>query len=556
MRNLSVLGALAVLALACDPDSEVDDKMRGDGALDTDIDSIKTDARVARDNLDAGPLSPMQDAAPLHTDGSVSVSPTDGALPSDVASLSWTRCGRAYECAVLTVPLNYEDPAAGSVELALKRTRATGLRVGSLLINPGGPGASAVEFLADFVDFAPPVLRQRFDIVAFDPRGVGQSAPLDCHSTIQQVYAVDGSPDSAHEWDALRDSAQTFADECQRKHAKLLPHLGTPNVARDMDRVRAALGEDKLNYLGYSYGTSIGAWYAELFPGRIRTLVLDGAVDLSLGLRDLALQQAKGFELALGNYFAWCERRGSRCAWSGSDAPEAAFAALRARIEGDPLPAPDADRDLGPGEFIVGVLYPLYGGEDGWRALSEALELATEGDGSMLVEMVDGYLGRSTLDGSYPNQEETNTAVTCADYPAISADEMMREAPTFESEAPIFGVPSLTETLTCAAWPVHGAARSTPTGKGAPPVLVIGTTGDPATPYGWAEAMAKQLESGVLLTNVGEGHTAFAHGNACIDDTVLAYLIDGQVPTVSCADVGASQARLAGSARTQRRWWR
>lgn len=555
MQNLTVLAALACLTLGCEPNAGSEEP-RGDAGVDIEQNPVSTDGSAPQ--IDA--RLPRADAsAPLDVDASLAPSDAsgpradesdaallldaavlpDGSLTPQPAALRWSPCDRTFECAVLPVPLDYQDPAAGTIELALKRSRASGARVGSLLVNPGGPGASAVDYLAGFAESAPAQLRERFDLVAFDPRGVGASSPLDCHSTIQERYAVDGSPDSEQEWRALFDAAQTFADECEQKHAALLPHLGTLNVARDMDRVRAALGEDKLNYLGISYGTSIGAWYAELFPDRVRALVLDAAVDLSLGPRELALQQAKSFELALGNYFAWCDVTGS-CSWTYGEDPAVAFEELRAEVEREPLPAPNEDRDCGPGEYIVGVLSALYGGVDGWRELNEALADAVLGNGNRLVWLTDLYLERDQQSGSYPNEEETNAAVNCVDYPALSADQIRREVAAFEAAAPIFGVPTLGESALCTHWPVHGVARPAPTGKGAPPIVVIGTTGDPATPYGWAEAMASTLESGVLLTNVGDGHTGFDEGNACVDAAVLAYLIDGITPTDSCASVSAS----------------
>jgi pimeloyl-ACP methyl ester carboxylesterase len=452
-----------------------------------------------------------------------------GALPTPPTPepLSFRRCG-SFECAELKVPLDYADPTGEQITLAVQRRAATGgQRIGSLLINPGGPGGSAIEFLPGYVQGSSSAITSRFDIVAFDPRGVGQSTPLDCHSTIQKLAAVDPSPDSEDEWLDADATAKTFADECAQKHATLLPHLGTPNVARDMDQLRIALGDDKLTYVGFSYGTSIGAHYAELFPQNVRALVLDGALDMSLGPLDISLEQAVGFDEALSTYFAWCGS-GSNCGWASGSTPAEAFKRLSDQIDASPLMT--NDRPLGPGEFLFGVIAPLYSGEDGYRALSAALTSAARGDGSQLLSFTDSYLDRKP-DGSYGNIQEANAAVNCVDLPGPDYAGVRAEQPRFEMTSQTFGLAILTGMLVCAHWPVQTEPRMTvPRGTGAAPILVIGTTGDPATPYAWAEALASQLESGVLLTYEGEGHTAYLRGTPCIDDTVDAYLIEGTVP--------------------------
>ena len=453
-----------------------------------------------------------------------------GALPAPPTPdpLRFQRCG-SFECAELEVPLDYAAPTGEQIRIAVQRRPASGgQRIGSLLINPGGPGGSGLEFLGGFVQGASAALLSRFDIVAFDPRGVGESTPLDCHSTIQKIAAVDPSPDSDEEWAAADAAAKVFADECGQKHGKLLPHLGTPNVARDMDQLRAALGDEKLTYVGFSYGTSIGAHYAELFPQNVRALVLDGALDMSLGALDISLEQALGFDKALATFFSWCESSASNCSWVDGGSPAESFRALSAKI--DATPVMTTDRPLGPGEFLFGVIAPLYSGEDGYRALSSALTSAARGDGSTLLSFTDSYLNRKP-DGSYGNIQEANSAVNCLDAPGPDFAGIRSEAARFEMNSETFGLATLTGLLTCAHWPVQAQPRmSALRGTGAAPILVVGTTGDPATPYAWAEALASQLESGVLLTYEGEGHTAYLRSVPCIDDAIDAYLIEGKVP--------------------------
>jgi pimeloyl-ACP methyl ester carboxylesterase len=557
---LRFLVAVSLLLVGCSDDQGValDDDMAPESPDEragerADAGTTRVDAAVkgpgGRDARAAAPAVDGGRASEPAADAALSPAPVPPVL-DDSLRISWSRCDSMYECAVLEVPVDYRDAALGTLSLALKRRTARGARIGSLLINPGGPGASGNQAL---VDMLPGMARlnERFDIVGFDPRGVGMSTPLDCHDTLQTLIATDPTPDSDAEWATLDQVSQRFADDCKQKYEKLLPHLGTQNVARDLDRIRAGLGEDKLSYLGFSYGTSIGAWYAELFPGRVRALVLDGAVSQQLSSLDLLLEQARGFELALSNYFAWCTARTSRCAWMQGKPAAQAFDSLQARIEATTLPAPGYDRRAGPGEFALAVIVPLYGGEQGWQLLSQALLGALRGDGSLLVELADAYLQRDAR-GEYGNITELNYAVNCVDnaqpdYAAVRAAESR-----FQTSAPRFGVASLGSLLVCSHWAARGVDAAPPTGQGAPPIVVIGTVNDPATPYAWAESLASELSSGVLLTWEGEGHTAYTRGSRCIDAAVESYFIDLTVPAAGkrCAASAALQLspRIAAAA--------
>ena len=512
MRVLAVVASLALIVVGCAEDVPRDRLVERAPSVD--------DATPAD-----GPALGDQDSE----DGAAQAggtAPSSGGEPLPV--IRWSPCDSGFECGQLSVPRDYQKPGDGTISIYVKRRRARGARLGSLLVNPGGPGASAVDFVAGFARRGGALL-DRFDLVGFDPRGVGRSTPLDCHATLQSYVATDPSPDDDAEWNAIDRASKVFADQCAAKHAALLPHLGTPNVARDMDRVRAALGDDKLNYLGFSYGTALGAWYAELFPQRVRAMVLDGALDLSLSAVELAYEQGKGFDAALASYFAWCGAAPRNCTWTAGSPPAEAYARLEAEVERRPLPARSADRPAGPGELALGVVAPLYGGQPGWTMLSRALAAAVGGDGSALVVLCDNYLSRRQ-DGSYANIIEVNQAVNCLDHPVPDLAALRGEAERFRAGAPRFGLSSLTGLFICAHWPVSQPEPPAPSARSAPPILVIGTTGDPATPYAWAEAMSEQLASAVLLTLEGEGHTAYGRGATCIDRAVDAYFLSGTVP--------------------------
>jgi pimeloyl-ACP methyl ester carboxylesterase len=448
----------------------------------------------------------------------------------NASSLSWTNCQpRGFQCATLEVPVNYSDPNGATLSLALMRLPATSQsnKIGSLLANPGGPGGSALDFLTAWAGLLSNQIRSRFDLVAFDPRGVGKSTPIICHATLQKLVAVDPSPDNQAEWDAAEAASKRFADDCEAKYPSLLPFLGTKNVARDMESVRIALGEDKLTYVGYSYGTAIGAVYADMYPNRVRAFVLDGAVDLSLNFEDANKTQMIGFERAFNAYLDDCRQR--KCSLTKNGDPGAAVDKLLAQVETQPLPAPSADRPAGPGEVLLGIISALYSSSE-WNALTGALVNAINGDGSGMVELTDEYLQRNP-DGSYPNLMEANAAVnfddeTCPKDP----NAYIAMAARLKQAAPRFGESAASAGLLCAYWPTTPDPLTTPHAAGAPPIVLISTTNDPATPYESGVAMSKQLESGPLITHRGEGHTIYAQGDSCVDAAVNAYLINLTVP--------------------------
>ncbi|MCU1600970.1 MAG: hypothetical protein JWO22_1679 [Frankiales bacterium] len=484
-------------------------------------------------------------SAPTPTVAATTAAPTPGtsqqatSAPTSAAprpaALSWRGCGSGFQCATLTVPLDPTKPALGNVGIAITRHKATGSKIGSLLVNPGGPGASAVGFLKATYTSYPSTLRQHFDLAAFDPRGVGLTAPVRCLSTSQldAYFHIDPAPDTDTEKAALTAGNKKFDAGCASRSARVLPYVTTKIVAQDLDRVRAALGDAKLTYLGYSYGTAIGASYLDQFPTHVRAMVLDGALDPTSSWDQLLAGQSKGFDVALGAFLANCQATSCAFRKSVSGDLTAAFDALAAKVESHPLPG-SGSRTVGPGEFTLGVGAGLYSRGNGWPAIAQALADAEHGKGAYLLALNDSYLDRDS--GGYANTDEANFAVNCVDRPWPRTEKPYYDlAAQVAKTYPRFGPAIALSGLGCAYWPTP--ATGTPhrvTGAGSPPIVVIGTTRDPATPYVWAQSLAKQLDHGVLLTHEGDGHTVFRNGAPnCIIRPVDDYLVSLKVPATS-----------------------
>jgi pimeloyl-ACP methyl ester carboxylesterase len=444
--------------------------------------------------------------------------------------IDWRPCG-SNECGRLEVPVDYAEPDGETISLNLQKAPATGDRIGSLVVNPGGPGApgTSVPENADF--YFAPVLRQRYDVVGFDPRGTGDSSPIDCltDEELDAYVAEDPGPDTKAEKREYVDGQAAYWAGCAANTGDLLGHISTIEVARDMDVLRAALGEAKLPYFGFSYGTRLGATYAELFPEKVGPFVLDGATDPGLSSYDSTLSQAKGFETAIRAYVQDCVDDGG--CFLGDSVQEGldTITGLLDEIDAEPLPT-DQDRDLQIGNAIYGVITPLYL-EDYWYILDQGLQEALAGDGSTLLLLSDAYGSREN-DTYTDNSLEAIAAINCLDDPwALDPAKVPAEYPAFEKASPTFGRIFAWFLIGCNGIPVESTEPDiTIDAAGADPIVVIGTTRDPATPYQEAVAMAEALDSGVLLTRDGDGHTGYHKGNACIDDAVHAYLIDGVVP--------------------------
>ncbi|CAA9391757.1 MAG: Probable exported protease [uncultured Nocardioides sp.] len=482
--------------------------------------------------------SPSSDPDPDNDNDSADES-TPSAVPAPAGlesfyaqQLDWESCDGDFECAALVVPLDYADPQGETIEVALLKVAARGDSQGSLVVNPGGPGAPGTDYAAAASRvFREPLLRG-FDIVGFDPRGTGESAPVDCLSDEQldAYLASDPNPDTAAEEQGYARLVRDFGEGCAELSGDLVNHVSTIEVARDMDVLRAVLGEDTLTYFGASYGTKLGATYAELFPDLVGRLVLDGAVDVSLDNRQLGIEQAAGFETALRSYIQNCIDTAETC-FLGETVDEglARITTLLTEIESSPLPAGD-DRELQIGNAFYGIVTPLYN-RSYWYLLSTALRSALDGSGTALMELADIYASRGP-EGYTDNSSEAIFAINCLDDPSsVGFDEVDAELAAFEEASPTFG--------SIFAWSLTGCSGSQGESteepieiraEGSAPILVVGTTRDPATPLKWAEALAEQLESGVLLRRDGDGHTAYNSGNECIDTAIEAYLLEGTVP--------------------------
>ena len=442
---------------------------------------------------------------------------------------------RGAQCGKLTVPIDYSNPDGDLANLALIRFPATGAKIGSLVINPGGPGESGVDAAASIVDTLPAEVRQRFDLVGFDPRGVGSSTPaLWCNSDADtDASRADPQVDYSQAGiDHIETTEKQYVQRCVDKMGKdFLANVGTANVARDLDRLRAALGDEKLTYLGYSYGTVIGAAYAEAYPDKVRAMILDGAVDPTADPIQSNIDQAAAFQKAFNDYAADCAKDPT-CPL-GTD-PAKAVEVYRSLV--DPLvdkPLPTADpRGLGYSDSIIGTIMALYS-PNLWRHLTQALTEMAAGRGDTMLALADMYMRRDGQ-GHYTNATDARIAINCVDQPPITdrdkvieEDRKMREVAPFMSYGEFTGHAPLS---TCAFWPVPATTtQHAASAPGLPPVLVVSTTNDPATPYQAGVDLAKQL-GGALLTFNGTQHTVVFQGNACVDNYAAAYLVDLKVP--------------------------
>ena len=445
----------------------------------------------------APPVSPQAASA----SSQVAITPAPGPLPATLAQyyaqrLDWQPCARYFQCARLLVPFDYARPGWRRFSLPVVRLAAAdpARRVGALVINPGGPGASGVQYAlsARTGEFTPDIL-SRFDIVGFDPRGVGGSDPaLRCMSgpQLDRFFATNDAPATAAQLAAVVSASKLYAAQCARNAAGLLPYVGTVSAAKDMDVLRAALSEPALTYLGKSYGTVLGTSYARQFPRRVRALVLDGAVDPSLTGLQVDMAQAEGFESAFGQFTAWCATQ-SGCPFASGSAVSQ-VAGLLGRANQRPLTNLVDGQPANGAMLLSGIASALYLRQE-WPILKSALaEAFSAADGTVFVELANALMERNP-DGTYSNLSDAELSVDCVDRP----------------------------------WPRSLAAWRA---AGTPPVLVVGDLHDPATPYPWARALVGDLAAGVLLGWNGEGHTSYMQGSSCVDGYVDAYLVSLRAP--------------------------
>ena len=450
--------------------------------------------------------------------------------PSPHTLASWSDCGGGFQCATLQVPLDYSNPQGRSISLALLRKQATdpSRRIGSLLLNPGGPGGSGNDFLRrDVALFTE--LNKRFDLVAWDPRGVGASTPVMCLTGPQMdaYLALDPVLDDAAEQNAWIQANRDFALGCKRNSGYLLPFMDSESTARDMDRIRDAIGDNKLTYLGFSYGTFIGQWYAHLFPTHVRALALDGVVDSQVHGSDAALTQLAGFEKNLDAYLSDCDSRPT-CPFMHASDRRAWLTAIMTRLDATPLPV--GHRQLTRGLAMTAVLATMYN-QDRWSYLDQAVTAVGAGDGSKMLVLADSYNERNP-DGTYSNIANGAFAATaCIERTAATTQVFTKgltEADVLRV-APFFGPWQEWQGLYCEFWPELPRPYEPLTVTGAPPILLIGATNDPATPYSEAQGVSQEIPNSVLLTRVGNGHTSYGF-SSCIDIAENAYLIDLTLP--------------------------
>lgn len=486
--------------------------------------------------------------AALTTGGSVAATPVsagqiraEGTPPELEAfytqTLTWTPCGSGLVCSWLTVPRDYADPTGPTIRLRVSKAVASGpsdARQGSLVVNPGGPGASGLDFAGYVAQGLAPRVARQFDIVGFDTRGVGESAPITCMTGAEttRFLRADPSPDTRAEELRLMSLGARLARGCLTTSPDIARHVGTENTVRDLDVLRQALGDARLNWLGFSYGTYLGTLYAEEFPDRVGRFVLDGALDPSLGIMEVSRGQSTGFQVAMYRFARDCARR-STCPYSGSAKNVLReINRLLASLDKRPLPT-RTGRDLVQAEALGAMFYSMYSPAI-WSSLRRALKQARLGDGQGLQAISD-YANERTGPNTYAsNMASAFPAIACWDTPASPGRAALKAAAAAWSKRA--RVPDMARAMSwgngvCTNWYGHDARQPSPaTSTTTAPILVVGTTFDPATPYRWARALASQLTTATLLTYVGDGHTAFGAGSRCIDNAISDYLLTGTPP--------------------------
>jgi pimeloyl-ACP methyl ester carboxylesterase len=463
--------------------------------------------------------------------GSPSASPSLGSIGQ--AAVVWTDCYEGFQCTRLSVPVDYSNTQGLHISLALIRKPATdpAVRIGSLLMNPGGPGESGVDFLlSQAQDFDN--LNKQFDLVSWDPRGVGASSPIQCLDGPQMdaLLALDPVLDDPQEKQQYIVAHKSFVQACWRRNQALLPFMDSKSTAQDMERIRAATGDTKMTYLGFSYGTFIGQWYAHLFPSRLRAMVLDGVVfgfvSSSAPPSEL-VGAAAVYEKSFQAYIRDCSSRPT-CPYRTSADPEAQVELAMARLDAKPVTV--GSRQLTRGLGLTALLAALYDPAS-WPDLDRSLASLDRGDGAPMLAFADAFNERND-DGTYANRVNGSLDATdCIDGPSEMSDISAYDqvGPYLVKASPLFGPMVQYSPLTCAYWPVEGQGLEQPSIEGAPPILLVGATGDPATPYQWAQLANAEIPGSVLLTREGNGHTSYGFSD-CIDTATDDYLLHLVLP--------------------------
>ena len=443
--------------------------------------------------------------------------------------ITWKICGK-FECGTLNVPYDYNAPDIGTFSLHLLRRTADepSQRIGSLLVNPGGPGFGGASVAENAEYYLSQTLLSNFDIIGWDPRGTGSSTPrVDCIDSYDEYFAADNTPNNQADIDQILALTKKFVDECKTRSGKILPYISTQATAHDMDTIRAALGEKKISYFGFSYGSELGATWATMFPDTVRAAVLDGASDPTADAIQGALQQAAGFEKALNVFLKKCAAN-KKCLFYNNANPGAALDRLISGLDDNPLVVSANRPPVNQTVAYTAIAQAMYS-DSMWPDLERALSDAQKGKGAGLLSLNDQYFQRNS-DGTYGNELEAFIAISCLDEPGpLTVAEIDATNDQFLAVAPRLG-PSFIHSYTCMFWPAPQATHVVITGKGAGPIVVIGTSGDAATPIESSRSMAKALEGGIFLQATADQHTGYG-SNACVVDPVDTYLITLEPPS-------------------------
>jgi pimeloyl-ACP methyl ester carboxylesterase len=474
-----------------------------------------------------------------------SLGTTSGSGGNGSGTIAWKPCndiaqqvlgqpvpGFTFDCGSVTVPQDWHNPHNGktfSIALVRVHNNRETDPLGSLLMNPGGPGVSGVDDAVGLIQELPNDVSRRFDLIGFDPRGVGRSAPITCLSAKEEdaSYAADPDPVAMAGFNQLVTLTKQLEAACGKKYGSTLQLFSTEQTARDIDAIRIGLGESKINFLGYSYGTLLGGVYAELFPHNIRAMVLDGAIDPLLSSQARSEAQAAGFQRAFGDFVAWCKANANQCPISRD--PQGAVVAAINKARTVQLTYTDG-RKVTSGWVFLGVIQAMYL-KAFWPVLGQSIALLGQGNPVGIMRLADAYAERNP-DGSYSNLLEANLAVNCADFakePTVAQIRVLQSQ--WRQKYPLFGASSALGLLSCAPGEWPGKPDPYPIGpaKGAPPILVVGTKNDPATPYEGTAKLANMLGVGEVLTWDGDGHTAYPQ-TTCITTAVDNYLLNLTMP--------------------------
>ena len=554
LRPLAALSALALTVLAqpamASASSGADAFARADAGVPAAKATASPSAGRSPGDLTTSPGGPTgSPGSPSGSPGGSTSSPggSIGAPKGDVPKglekfykqkVSWAPCKDKpqMQCANVKVPLDYKKPGGKAITVAMAKLPAKGGKpIGSLFVNPGGPGESGIDLVsrAD-KSFSKDVL-DKYDIIGFDPRGVGSSTPVDCIDNRELGKILDSDIDTSTEAGrkARKAQARQIAKGCKDKSGELLAHVGTEPAARDMDVMRGLVGDKKLNYLGFSYGTSLGGMYADIFPKKVGRMVLDGAANPQQSFLPSTYTQMLSFEKSFERYAERCVKTGNCSLGPSVDAAKKKMRALLDQARVKPFKTSDPNRPLNQTMLHSAVISLLY--EDRtWSVFNQAFDqLIKQNDGSLFLKVFDATSSREG-DGNKGNRAEAYWAINCADYAQESEADYLKYANKLKREAPAIGAFSAQDTIAfymCAELPHHPKSNPGPyRAKGSAPIVVIGTKYDPATPYSWAQALHKSLSNSVLLTWEGDGHTAYGRGSSCIGSAVDKYLLTGEVP--------------------------